>query len=180
MRREPRVLIYAAGVAGVGQTRRAVRLAEYVCSVFDSAAILVVTGVPTGEQLFANESSQVVSLAAVVDLVHAVGQPRHTGAVAGRAAAATSALLSVAIEFDPDVFVTTTHAGLAGELRPVLERLGNHGCRRVLLLREVYRPPRFVEEFKRATPAGRSWPTGRQSRPREHRRRQRAPQRLRW
>jgi len=141
--------MYAAGVVGVGQTRRAVRLAEYVCSVYDAAAVLVVTGVPTAEKLFGGERHQVVSLGAVVDLVRAVRQPGHPGAVAGPAAAATSALLSVAADFDPDVFVTTTHAGLAGELPPLLKRLGDRGRRRILALRDVYWPPRFVEEFER-------------------------------
>lgn len=149
MRREPRVLIYAAGVAGVGQTRRAMRLAEYVCSVLDTTAVLVASGVPAGAQLLGGEQSQVVSLSAVVDLVRAVRQQRRPGAVAGPAAAATSELLSVASEFDPDVFVTTTHAGLARELQPLLKRLGDQGCRRILALRDVYWPPRFVREFQR-------------------------------
>lgn len=133
----------------MGQTRRAVRLAEYVCSAFDAAVVRVVTGVPTGEQLFGSARIPVVSLAEVADLVDAVGQPGRTKGVAGPAAAAASTLLSLAAGFDPDVFVTTTHAGLAGELRPLLRCLGDQGRRRVLALRDVYWPPRFADEFER-------------------------------
>lgn len=144
MRPEPRLLMYAAGVAGVGQTRRAIRLEEYVRSAFGAASALVVTSVPDAAELFGVCPGTLVASPAVIDLVTAV----RTG-VPGNPAAAAAALLSLASEFEPDVFVTTTHAGVAGELRPLLQRLGQDGCRRVLALRDVYWPSRFVEEFER-------------------------------
>lgn len=143
MRRELRVLMYAAGVAGVGQTRRALRLGGYVRAAFDGASVLVVSGVPGAAELFGAHSGTLVSPPAVTDLVTAV----RTG-VPADPVDATTTLLSLASEFEPNLLLATTHTGVVGELRPLLQRLGVDGCRRVLALRDIYWPPLFVDEFE--------------------------------
>jgi predicted glycosyltransferase len=145
---ERRILIYAAGVAGLGQTRRAVRLGEYVASALETASVLVVTGVPAGDRLFGTDLTKVLSLPAALDLVRSVQHCMDPSIITSQAEITTSALQDVVAKFDPEVFVSTTHAGIAGELRPLLAQLRDQGVRRVLTLRDVYSPPRFVKEYE--------------------------------
>ncbi|MFF4557704.1 glycosyltransferase [Streptomyces sp. NPDC001422] len=53
----------------------------------------------------------------------------------------------------PNVFITTSHRGVAGELVPVLSRAREYGCHTVLTLRDIYEPPRYTAEFEQLTEA---------------------------
>ncbi len=136
-----RVLMYAVGASGVGQTRRAVRIGEYLCDALEHVRVVVVSGVPAADRLFSTEACRVVTLPEVLALSGGASDDRT-------AEAATAALLSFAGDFDPDILVSTTHAGVRGELRPVLRALHAQSVPRVLALRDVYWPPLFEEQFR--------------------------------
>lgn len=148
----PRVLLYAAGRTGVGQTQRAVLMARYVADFLgDPGTVLVVTGIPGGEQLFRSQGCRVVAPPEVVRLVSSVRERSAAADLGALTRRASSVLTSLTNNYSPDVFVTTSHRGVAGELLPVLSSMRRRRGRLVLALRDIYSPARFVSDFSRLT-----------------------------
>lgn len=141
-----RVLLYAIGASGIGQTKRAVRIAEYVTASHPDTDVLVVTGAARAIDIFGQHASRrIVACPEAIALFR--DQSPH------RVAAATTALCSLSATFRPDVLISTSHAGVAGELRPLLAELHARDVPRILALRDIYSPPRFETEFEALTTA---------------------------
>lgn len=133
--------MYAAGTSGIGQIRRVLRIAEHLLAAAGDLDVTLATGIPRCGELFLTTGCRVLSLSEVGRLIE-TRDAKHAGAV-------TAGLRVLVDELDPEVFVSTTHTGLAGELTPVLADLRARGTRRVLALRDIYWPPRFEDEFTR-------------------------------
>ena len=144
-----RILLYSAGRSGIGQTVRAAKLARYVSDVLEGQAdILIVTGVASGDQLFRSPRWRVAAPAELVRVVTAVAEGEEQDHLARLRSSASRAVAAVAEDFGPDVFISTSHRGVTGEISEVVETLRQRDCRLVLALRDIYYPPEFVTDFR--------------------------------
>lgn len=147
-RRPIRLVLYAAGARGIGQTVRAVRLARCVESLLaDGAALTIATGVPGAHELMGSPRCRLVPLPELVHLTGLVRAGTPAGQLEPAKVAAASALTVLMTEIRPDVLVTTSHRGVAGELSSVLRLARGCGIRTVLTLRDIYHPPSYEEDF---------------------------------
>lgn len=147
--RPRRILLYSAGRSGIGQTVRAARLARYVSDVLKcQAEILIVTGVASGDQLFRSLRWTVAAPAELIRVVTAVAVGEGRDPLARLRSAASQAVASLAEDFRPDVFISTSHRGVTGEINGLVGTLRRRGCRLVLALRDIYYPPEFVNDFR--------------------------------
>jgi predicted glycosyltransferase len=142
-------MLYSVGRSGIGQSIRAQRLADYLQHALGNRVeILMVTGVPNGDRLFGSPRRGVVAPDDVVKLTESVSSGMTSGQVGELRLRASQGIESLVKRFAPDVFVTTSHRGVAGELDRVLEVLRVRRCRLVLALRDIYYPARYVEDYE--------------------------------
>lgn len=167
-------LFYAVGRKGLGQTVRAIRLASclHECKGEDIST-LVVTGVRSADRLFhgvGHPSVRLVSPPEIVRLTELVRSPKVREVDwAGAILAAAVAVKNLIEEHVPDIFVSTSHRGVAGELATVGPMVRSRARRKVLALRDIYWPTMFITELQElratdfdsvvfaSTPATRPW-----------------------
>ena len=144
-----RIMFYSVGRSGLGQTVRAMRLARYLQQAFGSQVeILVVTGVRYGDRLFQSEDLAVVAPSEIVRLAEAVGTDTSIQSISTLRAGATRTLRRLSSTFAPDIFVSTSHRGVAGELESVANSLRTRRCRMVLALRDIYYPAFYSNDYQ--------------------------------
>lgn len=144
-----RILLYSAGRSGIGQTVRAARLARYASDVLECRAkILIVTGVASGDRLFGSPRWTVAAPAELVRVVTAVAEGAGQDHLARLRSSASRVVAALAEDFRPDIFISTSHRGVTGEINEVVETMRQRGCRLVLALRDIYYPPEFVNDFR--------------------------------
>ncbi|MGY2060679.1 hypothetical protein ACW9HQ_37935, partial [Nocardia gipuzkoensis] len=132
-----RVLLYATGRSGVGQTRRLIRIASYLrATLGDRSSILLLTVVPNADRLFRCPGVDIVSPDSILDL--AWRTRRHPGDEYQSLSAAVEFLSKTIEAFRPGVFVTASSIGIVGETVPLLDKLQSTRCSRVLVLRDIY------------------------------------------
>lgn len=137
-----RILLYSVGRSGIGQTMRAARIARYVKDQLESRAeILIVTGVRYGDQIFRSPYWNTIAPPEIVDVASGEGPSASRYAVSG-------VMASLVSSFEPDIFISTSHRGVSGEVSVVSELLRKRHGRLVLVLRDIYYPPEFVGDFR--------------------------------
>jgi predicted glycosyltransferase len=57
-------------------------------------------------------------------------------------------MASLVSDFRPDIFISTSHRGVGGEMSMVSDLLRKRHSRLVLALRDIYYPPEFVGDFR--------------------------------
>ena len=140
-----KVVLYAVGRAGIGHAIRARRLAEHlVRGATGRVEAVVVTGhVDAGRLL--GEGPQ-VTVRVPEETVRLLEQAARASITWDAVRGARKALAEVLEEIKPDVVVSTSPNGLAGEFGEAMARL-HTGCRTVLALRDIYHPPRHPETY---------------------------------
>ena len=106
------------------------------------------TGVASGDQLFRSLRWTVAAPAELIRVVTAVAVGEGRDPLARLRSAASQAVASLAEDFRPDVFISTSHRGVTGEINGLVGTLRRRGCRLVLALRDIYYPPEFVNDFR--------------------------------
>jgi predicted glycosyltransferase len=141
-------MFYSAGRSGIGATVRTVRLARYLADLPNSdTELLIVTGVVSGDRLFRSPRWQVSVLPEIVRAVNLAAEGAATNRLAVLHPPAERALASLVADFRPDTLITTSHRGVIGELSTVAGSLREHGARVLLVLRDIYYPPEFADDF---------------------------------
>jgi predicted glycosyltransferase len=147
--RQTRILLYSAGRSGIGQTVRAARIARYISELLQSQAeILLVTGVRYGDQVFRSPRWRAAAPREIIEIVNGAAEREGTESLGALREAASGVTASLVSDFRPDIFITTSHRGVAGEIREVADLLHKRHCRLVLALRDIYHPPEFVNDFR--------------------------------
>ena len=148
-RRQCRILLYCAGRSGLGQTVRAARIARYISDLRQSQAeILIVTGVRHGEHVFRSSHWRTAAPREIVAVTTGAAQSQSGDGLTVLCEAASRVMTDLVSDFRPDVFISTSHRGVAGEISGVSDVLRKHHSRLVLALRDIYHPPEFVSEFR--------------------------------
>ena len=147
--RPRRFLLYCVGRSGIGQTARGAKLAHYLSNVLaPEVELLIVTGVPAGDHLFRSQRWQAVAPAEIVRLAAAAAEGDDPDRLAMLTSSAAMVARSLVVDFAPDVFITTSHRGVAGEINGLVDTLRGRGCRLALALRDIYYPPEFVDDYR--------------------------------
>ncbi len=147
-------VFYAPGNFGLGQTVRAIRLAEMVAKHAPRSTITVITSIPHIQRLFhQNERLKFVVPKSLIALREELRRDPEAPRLTSLVSDATASIDRLFRRANPDALVTMSHRGLAGELAPLLAPLGRSGCRRVLALRDIYSPPQFRQDFQLLGPS---------------------------
>lgn len=148
-RRRCRILLYCAGRSGLGQTVRAARIARYISDLRQSQAeILIVTGVRHGDHVFRSSHWRTAAPREIVAVTTGAAESKSGESLTVLREAASRVMTDLVSDFRPDVFISTSHRGVAGEISGVSDALMKRHSRLVLALRDIYHPPEFASEFR--------------------------------
>lgn len=138
---------------GLGHVRRNTLVARAILAREPDAEIVIVTGLPMRPAWLGDDRLHLVQVPAL--LKDSTGAYRHADLTFQQAVSARAAAFGDTVErYRPDVVVVDRHPyGLAGELRPGLDRAANAGAALVLGLRDILDEPLAV----RAELAGDGW-----------------------
>jgi predicted glycosyltransferase len=123
------------GRSGIGQLVRLTRLAEQLASSrMVNVRVRVLTAVPDAERMFSSPRVEVATLPSAWR--YCDWRSRYPSGSTGDTLA--DAVYRCVEDFQPQIFLTSHHIGLNGDLEPALRLLKRLGIECVLILRDIY------------------------------------------
>lgn len=131
-----RVALYSPDSYGLGHFRRNRRIATTLVKTMPEASVLMLTGCLAADRFSALPNTDLVRLPATTKTASGSYRARSLGIDRDSLLRLRGAILEAALAaFEPDLFIVDhAPAGLAGELRPVLERLRDSGSPTIVAL----------------------------------------------